>query len=1028
MRPVDLRTERRPEPLGLDERQPLFSWYLAGAGRDREQRGYHLRVTTGVDPRDPTQSMVWDTGKVLSGKTYDIAYGGVPLVSRMRYVWAVRVQDESGRWSGWSELAAFEMALLQESDWVAAWIGSQVELGTQRSPSLDPTSVVPDIARIWLPAGLSAHSAATFWNVIELPKDDRAVSAAVTIAGPGKPEFVVNGRTLATDVTDKDLLSALRPGSNEVVLHARSADDDPPGVIMRMDVRLESGALAQLVSDGCWQCAPGRERTVGEAVLAEAIGANGDPPRGRELVSHRPSPYLRYEFALPAPVRRARVYATALGIYELRVNGERVGDRCLSPGWTDFTARLAYQTYDVTGLLRAGTNTIGAVLADGWYAGHIAIFGPFQYGEHPMLRAQLEIEFEDGTTTTISTDDDWRVSGGQTRYADLQNGEVIDARREPVGWDGTDFDDHDWVPAAIVQPEHGRMEAEVAPPVAVIDEVPAVEIIRREDGAQIVDFGQNVVGWVRLRVRGERGTRILLRHAEMLDRTTDAGPVLYTDSLRDARCTDEFVLAGDPGGETFEPRFTVHGFRFCEVLGYPGRLQPDDVTAVVAHAAMERTGTFECSDPRLNRLHENIVWSQRGNFLALPTDCPNRDERMGWTGDMQVFAATAAFGFDIRGFMRKWLRDVRDAQLANGAVTHVAPDMFTRTGVSEDDAGGAAGWGDVIVVVPHVLARVYGDRRSIEENLDAIGAWLEYCRSTSVDYIRPATGFGDWLAVTETPRDLVATAFFAHCAALSADLAQRAGRPDLAQRWRTLHGEVRDAFRRRWIRGGGVVLPGTQTAYLLALHFGLFDDAERNVAAQRLVAEIRFRHWHLTTGFLGTPYLLPVLSACGHDDVAIRLLTQTSYPSWLYQVVHGDATTIWERWDSWSEARGFQDPAMTSFNHYAYGAVGDWMYRTLGGIEIGPDGPHDLLIHPRPCGLTHARASLRTVLGEVTTDWEVNDELFRLRLTVPVGAKATVRLPAQPIDDLRQPTVGSGTYEFVVPSRHRWPARMATRG
>lgn len=1009
LRPVDLRVERQSQPLGVGERHPLFSWRLTGDGRGHAQTAYHIRVTATADA-----NVVWDTGEVTATRSYDLPYAGDGLASRASYEWAVRVRDEAGLWSDWSDATRFETAL-QEDDWTAAWITSQDEAHGSSQPQLDPAHFGLRIERIWLP-DVQLGREVSFRTSLNLAEDDPAEHAAATLAGPGLRELMIGD--VAIPVSESGtadpaaLLAAIRPGSNEVRIRATATNTDPHGLLAHVEVRLRSRNTVRVVTDGTWMCSD--DGTTWR--LAEAIGKHGDPPRGKELASLRPSPYLRREFEITQPVRRARIYATALGVYELRLNGQRIGRHRLSPGWTDYRVRVPVQTFDVTDLLSEGSNALGAVLADGWYAGQVAMFGAGRYGTNRALRLQLEIELADGTVAVTGSDDSWTTSTGSTRYADLQNGEVVDARLEPVGWDQPGFGDGEWSAAIPVAPEYGRLEAEVAPPVVVTEDVPAVDVIKSAVGTQIVDFGQNLVGWVRLKLRGESGQRVFVRHAEMLDQTDPRGPSLYTEALRGASCTDEFVLAGDPNGETFEPRFTFRGFRYAEIIGAPGPVAATDATALVATADMEPTGTFECSDPRLNRLQQNIVWSQRGNFLTVPTDCPQRDERMGWTGDAQVFAATASFNYDVRGFMRKWLRDLRDGQLANGSVPHVAPDMFTLSGWDVEGSAGAAGWGDAIVIVPHELARIYGDERSIEENLDAIGAWLDYCEATcDSDGLRPDFGFGDWLAITATPKDLVATAFLARAADLAADLADRVGASERAATWRTLHDKTRQAFRNRWVRGGGVIRPGTQTAYVLALHFGLFDDVERDRAADRLVAEIRSRHWHLTTGFLGTPYLLDVLSVHGHDDVAFRLLTQESYPSWLYQVVHGDATTIWERWDSWSDSRGFQDPGMTSFNHYAYGAVGDWIYRTLGGIAIGPDGPSQVVVRPRPGGgVTSARASLRTVLGPVETEWQLDGDAFRLGLTVPVGAQACVQLPDGTMTD-----VGSGRHTFSCSMKYR---------
>lgn len=1018
-------------PLGLDEPRPLLGWRLAGSGRGRRQAGYRIRVVRASqgagDPTDERAPAVWDTGQVESARSVDLAYEGEPLASRTAYRWAVRVTDESGQDSGWSEPATFETGLLGEDEWGAAWIGSDTDADLAGRPSLDLVGPMHTVQRIWLPsAGTTARerpapadvrppgNQAFFRTRFEIPAGRRVRTARLVAgnAGAGAVRGWLNGVGVRVDgLADDALVSAVTAGTQVLALAATGVTDgDVPGLAVRLDVELDDGSPLAVASDGTWLVSaeepagwtdPGYDDRAW--VLAESYGQHGVPPQGREPATYRPSPYLRREFAVTedaAPVRRARLYATALGLYEARLNGQRIGDDRLAPGWTDYAARVPYQTYDVTDLVRAGDNVLGAILADGWYAGHVGWFGAFQYGRERQFRARLEIEHADGSRSVVATDDGWRVGEGGVRYADLQNGEVVDARLEPAGWDEPSsvggFDGSGWSPAVVGRPAHGALESAVGPPIRVEHALGASRVHRRAPGRFLVDFGQNLVGWVRLRVRGTAGQRILLHHAEVLDHHGE----LYLDALRSARCTDEYVLRGDPAGEVFEPRFTVHGFRYCEVSGYPGELEAEDITALVAHAAMDQVGEFSCSNAALDQLQRNIVWGQRGNFLSVPTDCPQRDERLGWTGDAQVFAATAAFNYDVRPFFRKWMRDLRDDQHADGAVPHVAPDIIT---AHWGAAAGAAGWGDAVEIVPLELWQAYGDTRLAEESLDAIASWLAYLEEQSDGLIRPDAGFADWLAPTSTPRDLVQTAFFAYAARVGARLARLLDRPDRAREWEQLYDRVRAAFRARFVRGGGEVGSGSQTSSILALHFGLLEPDEEPRAAARLVDEIESRNDHLATGFLGTPYLLPVLCAHGHEDVAYRLLMQDTVPSWLYPVVHGDATTIWERWDSWSDSRGFQDPAMTSFNHYAYGAVGEWIYRTVGGLAPGTPGYGHVVVRPRPGGgLTWARTALATVYGPVSVSWRLDADTFALDVTVPPNATAEIWLPAANVHAVRE--------------------------
>ncbi len=696
LRPHDLRTETAKSPLGLDESTPLLAWELTGNGRSRAQHGYRVRLflaAAGAEPladgADTHPALVWDSGEVISGQSSGIPYAGPVLAARERYAWAVRVTDEAGRDSGWSEPAEFEMGLLAESDWQAdgvetRWIGAPGEDDLADAVSLDYAGRPRHrIERVWLPggtsfAGTSASACTAYFRTrFDLP-DGSGVERVRVLADASAAAVRVycNGVEVPADGSPAQP-SAVRAGTNVLAVAVavegaatRTDADAAPGLVVHLNIEAGENSVV-VTSDDSWRCSP----TAGDGwetadhddsgwQLAQAYGLHGVAPHGRSSLGYRPSPYLRKEFRTGAPVRRARLYATALGIYEARLNGERVGDHRFAPGWTDYARRVPYQTYDVTDLVRAGDNVLAGVLADGWYAGNVCWFGPFQYGRHRAFRARLEVEHTDGTRTVVATDESWRVGEGATRYADLQNGEVVDARLEPTGWDLPGFDDSAWPHAVAGAPTHGPLEAEVAPPIRVKETLPAVTVTAPRPGVHLVDFGQNLVGWVRLRVRGPEGSKLLLRHAEVLDHRGE----LYVEALRDARATDEYTLRGDPDGEVFEPRFTVHGFRYAEIVGLPGDLDPADVQALVVFADMEQIGTFECSDPRLNQLQHNIVWGQRGNFLSVPTDCPQRDERLGWTGDAQVFASTAAYNYDVRSFLRKWLRDLRDGQQSDGGV------------------------------------------------------------------------------------------------------------------------------------------------------------------------------------------------------------------------------------------------------------------------------------------------------------------------------------------------------------------------
>jgi alpha-L-rhamnosidase len=704
-----------------------------------------------------------------------------------------------------------------------------------------------------------------------------------------------------------------------------------------------------------------------------------------------PAPYLRRSFVISQPVASARLYVTALGLYEARLNGERVGDAVLAPGWTDYAQRVAYQTYDVTGLLRPGENVLGALLADGWYAGFTGFDAKragAHYGTAPEFLAQLVIGFTGGTSQMVVTDAHWRARFAAIRHADLLMGERHDLAREPHGWDAPGFDDAAWFPVRSRDLDRRALVADPGPPIRVTQEIAPVSVTGDGAGRYIADFGQNLTGWLKVAVDGPAGACVRIRHAEVLD----SGGRLYTENLRTARQTDEFVTSGGP--EVLEPRFTVHGFRYAEISGYPGQPGPGDIVARVVHSDIPATGSFESSADWLGQLLRAIDWGQRGNFISVPTDCPQRDERLGWLGDAQIFARTACYNRDVAAFFAKWLDDVADAQHESGAFPDIAPRLSIPW-------SGSPAWGDAGVIVPWTLHTMYGDTAILHRHFSAMTRWMDLLERENPDYLRTrnlGNGYNDWLAPGEddTPRELLATAYWAHDAALMAGIAEATGRPEQAAGYRALRAKIGAAFAGSFVAADGQIASGTQTAYALGLHMRLIPEELREAAAGYLVGAIRAADWHLSTGFVGVGYLLPVLSSTGHDEVAYRLLEQRSAPSWRYMIEHG-ATTIWERWDGWTAERGFQSASMNSFNHYALGSVGEWLYRFVLGIdqEPGSAGFQRLLIRPHPGGsLRWARGSYESVRGLIRTEWRLDGDQFRLRVEVPPSAVASVRVPS----------------------------------
>lgn len=709
----------------------------------------------------------------------------------------------------------------------------------------------------------------------------------------------------------------------------------------------------------------------------------------------RPSPLMRKEFTLAGKISRATAYITAHGMYEAELNGQRIGDALLTPGWTSYGKRLQYQAYDVTGLLRSGPNAIGVMLGSGWYRGNIGFSNSVNfYGRDIALLCQIDITFSDGSSDSIISDGSWKSSTGPVRYSEIYHGEIYDARLEKKGWTLPGYDDTAWDGVKTAVHDMNVLIATQNKPVKKHETFVPVKILQTPEGDQVIDFGQNLVGWVRMKVTGNAGDSVILSHAEVLDREDN----FYTANLRAARAQDTYVIKGE-GEEFFEPRFTWHGFRYLKVEGYPGEIRPENFTAVAIYSAMKPTGSFITSDSLINRLQHNIQWGQKGNFLDVPTDCPQRDERLGWTGDAQAFSRTAAFNMNVNSFFAKWLKDV-EADQVEGKVPHVVPNVLGPQSVN------STGWSDVATIAPWNMYLVYGDRQLLEQQYPSMKAYVESIRKTARDDLwNSGFHYGDWLfyrpdddnigMAAVTDKHLIAQCFYAHSVQLLINAADVLGMTEDAASYSKLLGRIREAFMEEYVTPGGRLVSGTQTAYVLALNFDMLPEEQRHQAAERLVANVK-SYGHLTTGFLGTPYLCHVLSRFGHTDLAYDLLLRKKYPSWLYPVTMG-ATTIWERWDGQKPDGNFQTPGMNSFNHYAYGAIGDWMYRVVAGLDTRAEGAgyRQSTIKPHiGGGLTHVSASLDTYYGKLSNSWIVSGDKLVMDVEIPANTTATVFIPA----------------------------------
>ena len=738
-------------------------------------------------------------------------------------------------------------------------------------------------------------------------------------------------------------------------------------------------------------------------------------------------PYLRRSFEVKSPVQRAVLYVTALGLYEVHINGQRVGDHVLAPDWTDYRKRIRYQTFDVTSLLQTGGNAIGALLANGWFSGHIGNGGFEFFGKKPAFLAQLEITYQDGRTERIVSDDTWKSHDSPILSSDFMLGEDYNSSLEIKGWDKSGLDESKWSGTRVNDKPFPLMESQVMPPVRELSELKPKGITEPAPGSWVYDLGQNMFCIVRLKVSAPAGTKITLRHAEMLN----PDGTLYTRNLRGAPSVDHYVCKGD-GVEVWQPRFTFHGFRYVEITGLSGRPKKDAVTGIVIGSDTPRTGEFACSDPRINQLQSNIQWGQRGNYISVPTDCPQRDERLGWMGDAEVFIRTATYNADVASFFTKWLMDVDDAQSPAGAFSNVSPN-------TSRDVGGVPAWADAGVICPWTIYEMYGDRRILEQHLPAMIKWVNYVQSHSDGLIRDkdrGEDFGDWLSINaDTPKDLIGTAFFAYSTHLLAKSCRALDRIQDADKYDQLFADIKTAFNQRYVSPDGRIKGNTQCAYAMALKFELLPDNLRPKAAQYLEEDIQAKGNHLSTGFVGVSYLLPVLTQAGKTDTAYDLLRQDTFPSWLFSVKQG-ATTIWERWDGWTPDKGFQDPGMNSFNHYSLGSCGEYLFGYVGGIRPASPGFKAILIDPViRDGLSWARTSFNSIHGEIATDWKVDGKRLTLKTTVPVNTTATVYIPAEnaasvtedgkpvgqsgAVKSLREEDgkavfeVGSGSYQFA---------------
>ena len=1027
--PVHLRCESRERPLGIDAAAPRLSWQSDNSERNWKQAAYQILVASAPDKLKAGNADVWDSGKQTSADSIGVAYAGPALQSRQRYYWTVKVWDAAGQESQSSEDAWWETGLLHKSDWSAKWIAwKNPEAAADRA----------GIRWIWTPGqdalNVKPKAVVSFRRQVELR--DKPKDAALYLLSRGGFKAEINGKVVAAkarwhEFDRQDVTSQLVAGTNTIVVTITTAEPDAFGpdagsktvkgaLAGLLKVTGADGKVLRVPTDAQWQSQPEESSTWSQAAVVAKVDDKrlDDAP---ELP--QPAALMRRTFDAPRTVASARLYVTAMGGYRMFLNGHAVGDDVLNPGYTDYSKRVQYQTYDVTSMLVSGKNAIAAILGDGWFGSGMTWTGtPFFFAPPPTrLLAQLDISYQDGTHATIATDNTWKAAQSPIVRSEIYAGETYDARAEIDGWNEANFDDHLWMRASPAAAPAAQVVSQGDQPVRVIQTL-TPKSVTPIGGAYVFDLGQNMVGWARLKVHGPAGTRVRLRFAERLN--PDGS--IYTENLRNADATDTYVLNGK-GEETFAPSFTFHGFRYVEVTGYPGEPPASAITGeVVSSLSGEAVARVNTASELVNHMWSIGIWGQRGNFVSIPTDCPQRDERLGWMGDAGVFWRTGSYNFDIEAFTHKFMHDVTDGQTPEGNFTNVAPDALRPHG-----SEGAPGWDDAGVIVPWTAWMQYGDRSIIEQNWDSMQRFLDFIQKANPDFIRKnklGPNYADWLAPDEnTNKELLATAYWALVGRMMSQMAHAIGKDSDARRYDELVANIRSAFQKAYVKDDGQVGTGTQTSYVVALYMKLAPEALEPVMVENLVKDIEKRNRHLSTGFLGTPFLLSTLADHGRSDVAYRLLLNDTYPSWGYMLSKG-ATTWWERWNG-----DTGDPAMNSYNHYAFGSVVAWVYRYVAGIDAMPDAPgfREILIHPRPDpSMPHASGEYESVYGKISTQWSGSATgPFSLKITVPANTSARVLLPrfpnaqvlmdgrpvkAEEVEGALEVKVGSGSYGFEV--------------
>ena len=1017
----NLRCEYRVDPLGIDITNPRLTWTLDSDQRGQKQSAYQVIVASSIENLQQNQGDLWNSSKVQSEDSIAVEYNGTALVSYQDCFWKVRVWDKDGIDCGWSSPARWSMGLLKLSDWQARWIGYDPQEVEQTMPG-----AILNARWIWSDSNAQNGTAVAdryFRREIQISASWQVESAICYITADDAFELFVNGQSAISgqshaSLRTVDVAKYLHSGSNQLAIMGSNygTSDNPAALLFSITVTSDSGNKLEILSDNQWK-ANTQEVSGWETedfddsswANAYAFGKYGDSPWGSPTLQHLPPPrYLRKGCTLAdKEIKKAYLYALALGNYEVFMNGQRVSNDYFSPGWTDYTKRVYYRTYDVSNVLQAGDNAIGAILADGWYAGYVGYARERNhYGKKIRFACQLYVEYEDGTTQIVASGADWKATLGPLRYADFLQGEYYDARSELSGWDSTGYNESNWQSVVIDTDEVSPVpQAAVSEPVVVYEEVSPISVAEPEPKTYIFNMGQNFAGFVRLKVSGATGQKIQLRHAERLN----PDGTIYTTNLRSAAATDTYICKGE-GVEIWQPYFTFHGFQYVELTGLDSIPSLDTITGLAVSSDTPVVGTFECSDKMVNKIQSNALWTQRMNFIDVPTDCPQRDERLGWTGDAQVYINTACYQTDVQAFFKKWITDLNDAQRADGQFPTVAPLK-----VSGGDGGPA--WADAGVICPWTIYKMYGDKQIIANSYEPMKRFIAFCKNRCTSELLPPSSFhcfGDWVNINDnTPNEVIFMAYFGYSTNLLAQMAEALGKTADAAEYHQLFEQIKTSFNNAYVASDGKIHGDSQCAYVLAIAYDLLDADMQKLAAKHLIRRIREKNWHLSTGFVGTKDLMLALAKIDRNDIAYRLLHNETFPSWGFSIKNG-ATSIWERWNGWTPEDGFNDPGMNSFAHYSFGAVCQWMFENIGGIQPGSVGFKDIIIKPEPDNkITWANIEYKSIRGAIVTSWKHDGSDYECKVVIPAGTTAKVYIVTDNPDTVTESGVKASNSDGV---------------